>query len=81
MCVCMCVCERESRDTRYIKTENTQVDVYSQRRMTQLITKWEEGALSLFGGEALKRGAQTADAYMREGVTNESKSHPLVRGS
>ena len=25
--------------------------------------------------------AQTTDAYMREGVTNESKSHPLVRGS
>ena len=26
-------------------------------------------------------GAHTTDAYMREGVTNESKSHPLVRGS
>ena len=26
-------------------------------------------------------GAQTIDAYMREGVMNESKSHPLVHGS
>ena len=26
-------------------------------------------------------GAHTTDAYMREGVTNESKSHPLVHGS
>ena len=26
-------------------------------------------------------GAQTIDAYMREGITNESKRHLLVRGS
>ena len=26
-------------------------------------------------------GAQSGDAYMMEGVANESKSHPLVRGS
>ena len=28
MCVCVCVRERESRDTRSVDKENTQVEIY-----------------------------------------------------
>jgi hypothetical protein len=37
----------ESKDTRciYIDTENTQAKCINQRRKTQLLTRWEEGAL------------------------------------
>ena len=42
--------------------------------MTNGLSNW-------FQVEGERPGAQTTDAYMREGVTNESKSHPLVRGS
>ena len=44
--VCVCERERERVETQGVDTENTQVEnVYSQRRKTQHITKWEEGAL------------------------------------
>ena len=45
MCVCVCVRERESRDTRSGDTDNAQANVYSQRRKTQHHTRLEEGAL------------------------------------
>ena len=44
-CACVYVRERESRDTRCRHREYASGNVYSQRRKTQYITKWEEGAL------------------------------------
>ena len=32
MCVCVCVRERESRDTRNLDTENTQVNVLTKEK-------------------------------------------------
>ena len=49
MCVCVCVrvcvCERErERETRSGDTKNTQANVLTKEK-TQLLTRWEEGAL------------------------------------
>ena len=48
MCVCVCVCERERErvETQGIRhREYASRNVYRQRRKTQHVTKWEEGAL------------------------------------
>ena len=45
MYVCVCVRERESRDTRSVDTENTQANVFDIGERLNYLTRWEEGAL------------------------------------
>ena len=43
--MCVCVRERESRDTRSVDTENTQANVFDKGERLNYFTRWEEGAL------------------------------------
>ena len=48
VCMYVCVCERERervRDTRCMTQRIRKYNVYYQKRKTQLLTRWEEGAL------------------------------------